>query len=600
MLKTKSIILVAVAWLTGLLALAQGVSAQNLNNFTVDSFKVDYYLSKNEKNVAQLKVVENITTTFPNFDQNHGIERALPIKYKNKKLNVHVESVKQADGTEWQYSTSTKNNNQVLRIGNPDRYVQGSQQYIITYTVEDVITFYNDHDELYWDVNGDQWKQQLSEVSATLHISKELSEQISREPKCFTGSYGQSGSDCQISRSKDSSGEAVVELTVTRPFQASENASFVLGFEPNTFEKYQISPVIIASTAAAAFACSVLLPLGIGVFMWKRWKHGGKDPEGRGTIVAQYAAPKELNPILADVILNERMQTKAISATLIGLCIKGYVKLYEVEKKKLLGGSSEEYEVELLKAPSDLQAEEQKVIMMIFSGDTVGSKVNLSTLQNKLYKEASELTKMVYESVVTEQYFVTNPDKARLSYLGWGIGLITLGAVTSFIFIPFTLVFLGLIISGMIVLITSSVMPKRTQKGVDMKEHLLGMGLYMRLAESERIKFLQAPDTAEKIDISDNTQLIKLYEKLLPYAMLFGIEKDWAKQFANLYGEGQSPAWYSGHNAFSPVLFASAMSGFNSAATTSFSSPTSSGSSGYSGGGGFSGGGGGGGGGGGW
>jgi len=81
--------------------------------------------------------------------------------------------------------------------------------------------------------------------------------------------------------------------------------------------------------------------------------------------------------------------------------------------------------------------------------------------------------------------------------------------------------------------------------------------------------------------------------------MLFGIEKQWAKQFAGLYGEGQSPTWYSGHNAFSPVLFASAITSFNSAATTSFSSPSSSGSSGYSGGG-FSGGGGGGGGGGGW
>jgi uncharacterized membrane protein len=121
----------------------------------------------------------------------------------------------------------------------------------------------------------------------------------------------------------------------------------------------------------------------------------------------------------------------------------------------------------------------------------------------------------------------------------------------------------------------------------------------MQIAEAERIKLLQSPSGryTEKIDTSDGTQVVRVYERLLPYAMLFGIEKEWAKQFAALYAE--QPEWYHGTGTFNAVLFASAMHDFSVASSQSFTSPSSSSSSGM-GGGGFSGGGGGGGGGGGW
>jgi uncharacterized membrane protein YgcG len=89
-----------------------------------------------------------------------------------------------------------------------------------------------------------------------------------------------------------------------------------------------------------------------------------------------------------------------------------------------------------------------------------------------------------------------------------------------------------------------------------------------------------------------------LFESLLPYAMLFSLEKDWAKQFQDVYT--QPPDWYNGNwAAFNAGYLVSSISNFNSVSAVTFTSPSSSGSSGF-GGGGFSGGGGGGGGGGGW
>jgi uncharacterized membrane protein YgcG len=125
---------------------------------------------------------------------------------------------------------------------------------------------------------------------------------------------------------------------------------------------------------------------------------------------------------------------------------------------------------------------------------------------------------------------------------------------------------------------------------------------------------LQSPEGAERVkalgfDVSDGAQVVKLYEKLLPFAVLWGIEREWAKELAVYYEQQSgSPDWYISTGTFNSALFAQSLGGLGSAVTTSSvpqaTSSRWSGSSGgsFSGGsfgGGFSGGGGGGGGGGG-
>jgi uncharacterized membrane protein YgcG len=150
-----------------------------------------------------------------------------------------------------------------------------------------------------------------------------------------------------------------------------------------------------------------------------------------------------------------------------------------------------------------------------------------------------------------------------------------------------------------------------TESGAEVRDYLYGIRDYISLAESDRIRVLQAPGTAERIDITDESAVIKLYEKLLPYAMIFGIEKEWIAELGRHYSETEQPDWYSGGSDIAAVThFGAAMTGTRFATTpppptTSGSSWSSSGggsssSSGGSSGGGSSGGGGGGGGGGGW
>jgi uncharacterized membrane protein YgcG len=132
--------------------------------------------------------------------------------------------------------------------------------------------------------------------------------------------------------------------------------------------------------------------------------------------------------------------------------------------------------------------------------------------------------------------------------------------------------------------------------------------MYLELAEEDRFRMLQSAKGADRVDTSDGRQVVKLYEKLLPWAVIWGVEDSWARELEiQLQRSGEELDWYVGTSGFQSAYFLGALSGL----AAGISSPVSSGSSGWSSsggssfssgsfGGGSSGGGGGGGGGGGW
>ena len=121
------------------------------------------------------------------------------------------------------------------------------------------------------------------------------------------------------------------------------------------------------------------------------------------------------------------------------------------------------------------------------------------------------------------------------------------------------------------------------------------------MAEADRIKVLQSVKGAD----TTHQGVVKIYEKLLPYAAIFRMEKSWLEELSHYYefADVAAPVWYMGIGAFSAREFSSAMMAANSSLSSTITHSTiSNSSSGFSGGGGggFAGGGGGGGGGGGW
>lgn len=595
-MKNLRILVILLAFLASFL-IRSTVSA-GVNDFEILSFNADYYLSKRDDSSSSLKVVETITAQFPNFNQNHGILRAIPMRYQDHTVSLEIESVKNQTGG-WTYSTYTESDNLVLKIGDADKFVQGEQTYIITYTLANVINFQESGEEFYWDVNGDQWPQLFRAVTANIHVPSELVKQLKADRRCLRGLFGSTGEDCTI-LSSESSTETVISTSAT-DLNPYETLTFVIGFNKGTFvqgpevaaERLKNKLMIIGVTSAIATP-----PLLTGVFIFRNWKKYGKDPKGRGVIIPEYQPPKGFNALMSGYILQETLENKAASALIVELATKHYLHIYEIKEKKIIRTETD-YELELVKNPNDLSQAEQDVLKAFFGDELkVGKRVGLKSLKNKLHEEITKVGGHLSENLSQGGYFLENPKKVRNRYIIIGVALLVIGFALSFV-----LVGIGLVVSGLLLLAFSKAMPARTEKGVQIRDYLLGLRDYIKLAEQDRIKFLQSPEGAEKIAATginpgDPKQKVKLFEKLLPYAMLFGLEKDWAKQFEGLYN--QPPDWYSGNwNTFNTVYLASSLGGFSTASAASFTSPSSSSSSGF-GGGGFSGGGGGGGGGGGW
>lgn len=134
----KKLIFILVVTILSFGGIFQQTAFADANDFVVKKFEADYYLSKDSENRSILKVVEEITVEFPDFDQNHGIERALPKKYQgHNSLQDDMRITR--NGKNEVVSSKTKNGNVIFRIGKADEYVRGEQKYRLEYSYRDVI-----------------------------------------------------------------------------------------------------------------------------------------------------------------------------------------------------------------------------------------------------------------------------------------------------------------------------------------------------------------------------------------------------------------------------------------------------------------------------
>ena len=583
----KKLLLSAAALLTLVVPLTfSAVSSADTSNFVINDFYADETLTNADKQ-GELHVVEHIKLTYN--DQNHGILRSLPDRYKKHSLQLHINSVSSDTGAPAKYTTYSSNDNTVLKIGDANQTVTGPQEYTIDYTLRNVITFYPDHDELYWDVNGDQWQQPFESVRVAVRLPSDAKQ--SRQPVCYVGSYGSTSQNCTI---------AVNGTTIAAAASGLENAqtlSYVVGFDKNYFKPSTWQDTVseyISYADIVKFLVPLLAVGGSSLFLYYK---SGRDAKGTGIIVPQYDAPDGMSPLEVGTLVDFKVDNRDITATIIDLAVRGYLKIIESDKKHLIGKDSIEYSLQLNNADfSSLNAYEQLLMTALFPVPAIGQVVDINALKNKLFTTASTLRAQVEANLTTNGYFKTNPIKTGVSIsIVMGVAFFGLFLFKNIVGLAFAL---GIILGTVIAAIVAANMAARTAKGVAANEHALGLKLFLNVTEKERLAKLQAPNAQYATASGEPVKTVELFEKLLPYAMVLSVEKQWAKQFDGLYNT--PPNWYAGNwSTFNAYYLATSLNdGIGSAVNSAFSSPASSGGSGFGGGG--AGGGGGGGGGGGW
>lgn len=538
----------------------------------VKEFNATYIVNKD----GSVDVTERILYYFPS--DRHGIFRIIPFTTENqdgKKYKFKIEDVTVDGGP---FTKSTKGEEIEIKIGDPNKYVNGEKQYVIHYKLKGALTYFSDHDEFYWNVTGTGWDVPIERVYATVTFPFGLTAD-NFDSACYTGSYNSSDSFCNMGYLGKSA-----QYTNNTQLYTNEGLTIVAGFpkglidvmEPKVYRDWGaiIGGLIWGSVF---FGFYVALP----IYVFLSWLKDYRMTKKARIVAAWFEPPKDadnkghLSPAETSVLIDKTVDSKDLTATLIDLAQRGYLKIRETVKKKFLA-SDPVYEIVLLKdtvaVESDVKLKDFEKLLLTSLALRAGEDMAVSTetLSKSLDfgKKIDKFYDTVSKGLVAKKIFKNNPHDLNSLYLGLGIMSIFFGDIPLFI----SAIFFGRR-SGL-----------KTELGVE------------RYGEAVSLKnFLVSQD--EQLNFQSKNQMF--FEKLLPYATAFGVEKVWAKRFSDIVMK--NPDWYEGQN-FNIATYAA----FNHAVRSSFASSyatstrSSSGHSSGFGGGGFSGGGGGGGGGGSW
>ncbi|HOV34501.1 MAG TPA: DUF2207 domain-containing protein [Candidatus Dojkabacteria bacterium] len=519
-------------------------------NAQTDYEKITNFESDIElKQDTDIFISEKITYHFP--ESKHGIYRDIPVSYKvlggfKRPTTLEIKYLKYYDVNnpsviKDSYEESSSNGYIRLKIGNPDEYIIGDYIFEIGYILKDTTNYFDDHDELYLNITGNNWTVPIENVSANIKVPGNITKSV-----CYTGVKGSTESNCTI---EDKSTDSSYALSVNAQYlDAGEGLTVAVAMPKGS----------LADTTARQrreFILSnigILLPIPVVALVFFLIKKNNKNK--KLAVVPTYTPPKDIYPLLCAEIVCKSVKNKDISAEIIQLAVDGYIKIVQDDKKK--------YKlVKTDKDSSDLEDARLTLLNGLFSGK---NEIPLKSISTSFGRTMKTINSLLSTERVKKGYI----DKKK-------VNIKNILNITGIVVITFSMLILskssqnanlglaiGLLISGIILMIASTKLDIKTSKGNKLYYDLLGLKMYINTAEKRRIEFHNNPKKYSGV-----------FEKLLPYAIIFGLEKKWVKEFKDIY---KQPDWYQGDfdhfNAYMIVNSVSSMNKSFNARSVSYSS----------------------------
>ncbi|MCC8931153.1 DUF2207 domain-containing protein [Rhizobium sp. 'Codium 1'] len=605
---------------------------------------------------ATIEVTETITVNAEGNDIKRGIFRDFPLYAVDqngfrRQVDFDLISVER-DGQPEDHHTESVTGGIRIYTGSAEVFLEpGEFTYAITYRTGRQIRYFDDHDELYWNVTGNGWMFPIEQASASVTLPDGA---VPTRTAVYTGPMGSTAQNAREMPGSDGR-----EFETTQSLGPGEGLTIVIGFDKG---------LVAAPSAEDGFwwflrdNLNLIIALGglivVSLYYLRSWFAVGRDP-ARGVVVPRWDAPDGISPALVNYIENKGFSGggwTALSASALDLAVKGYVELDDLD-----AGIT----IRRTKKPVDGRLESGQALL-IREIPSAGDELVIDKENGKRVQSVGSAFRQAIEKEHRDKYY-----KGNVGYIGFGIGLSVVIILALFIFgsldedvyammlvptffaiffgsftvglvkmfqrgrslftkiisilalafigfvalstmglmlismwmdleqthqIPVLLAFGGILLVNFLFLF---LMGAPTPLGRKLMDGIEGLRIYLTLAERDRMNMAGA-----------STMSPSHFEKLLPYAVALGVEKPWSRTFeawlataaAGAASAAYAPAWYHGNN---PGGFGGRIGGFSSSMASTIAStiPTpppssSSSSSGFSGG--SSGGGGGGGGGGGW
>ncbi|MBI4572795.1 MAG: DUF2207 domain-containing protein, partial [candidate division NC10 bacterium] len=503
----------------------------------------------------------------------NGIYRTIPIEYRtpqglNYTLFLDILTVTDDAGRPLKYEQSRERHYRKVKIWVPGA-TNATRTVVLRYLVHNGLKFFAEHDELYWNVTGDEWQAPIHAASARIELPPQVT---GLRAVAFTGVYGSREQAARVEL-----GMSDVTLRMLRRLNFREGLTVAVGWDPGVVHRPGLlARAVLVLRSNWAFC----IPLGVFVVMFWLWTIRGRDPRRR-PIAPQYEPPEGLTPAELGTLVDNSPDMRDITATLVDLAVRGFLQIQEHEEKKLLGlRTTREYLFSTRKsvdAWEDLRPHERALLESLFAGGARDS-VESSELENTFFARLPRIRDRIFGRLLERRYYSQRPDKVKHVYVFAGVSvgfLVVVGGVFLSVSLgqsPLSAIAAG-VLSAAIAVGFGWFMPARTLRGARVLEGVLGFEEFLTRVEGDRLRRM--------------TKTPELFEKYLPYAMALGVEKNWAKAFEGIYRE--PPDWYRGGDfqTFNARSFASDLGHMSSRTSEAMaSSPRSSGGSGFSGGGG--------------
>ena len=540
-----------------------------------------------------IEVTETIHVRAEGKRIRRGIYRDFPTEYEDRLGNQYIVdfeplSVLRNNSPEDSHTQSIRGGKRIY-FGSADRYINtGEHTYVFRYRANRMLGFFENHDELYWNVTGVEWAFPIDNASATVAFGFDVSAN-DLTAEAYTGAFGYTKRDYKSQI--DASGRAHFETT--RPLAPLNGLTIVVGWpkgfvaEPTDMQR--LGWLLRDNAGLLIAGVGFVLLLAYYLPVWHRF---GRDPE-EGVVVTRYEPPAGFSPASLRYIRQMYYDDKVMTAAVVNLAVKGYLRIdLEEGSDGFLGIGKTPDEYTLVKTrpkgePPPMAAGERELYEGLFGPDR---RIALANDNHAQLGGAKDAHKASLKKDYKQHYFRFN-------------GLLNLPAILIFVIAsvlalasgPSPLVFVMIIAMAVMTIFFAIIMKRPTLRGRKLLDEILGFKDYLEIAEKDEMNLRNPPEKTPE-----------LFEAYLPFALALGVDLLWAEKFAAVLAAAQQtdggtyqPSWYNGSWSTMDLSRATSQmsTSLNSAITSSVSPP---GSSSGGGGGGFSGGGGGGGGGGGW
>lgn len=452
----------------------------------------------------------------------HGIVREFPTQYRDTLGSYHAATFRLVSITHNQqsatYSVKKNHTGCTVYIGDKNIIIpQGKHKYVITYEMTGRLSFFENQDEFYWNITGNQWRLPIEKIRVCIHLPDNNNENFITT-KTFTTYNG-----TRRNNNYNALQDKIITIEPSYSLRPRESLTILVKFPKVCFVEstsHQRTPQpldtdTLSLAVIALFLCYFIMCIIFLIFAWFKNKPNN--------IIPMHYPPQNMTPSEVGFIMNRSFSKQLLIADIIDLAHHKLITISTCTTTK-------QYTLALQKSINlddscTLNSYYEKLLTTLFK------KHKSIVIAAKHLPKTKKALKICEDHASKHNnlfYTLINFNKTGFRII---IALfITLALYALYITNNFIADNSIIHVIPMMCLITFwpcifiSMFSLYTHKGKQKQNEIYGFKLYLMNASVNSRYHLQ----------SYPMKTIELYEKYLPYAIALGVEKQWIKQFAHI------------------------------------------------------------------